>query len=1060
MRLWRRALALAAPVLLLLFASAPSASAATLFEDGFEAGTFAAWSSVLTGGNGTATVQSSVVSSGVGAARLTGTSTAGSFAAITRTLAAPQTRVLVESDIRVQGEDSPNVHMPLIRLLDGSGTRIAAISRQKKGSGKLFVEHGGSTIATTGAIPVNAWRRVGLRVVVAGGLSTVEVLVGGTSVYQTMAAGLGTNPVATLQIANNGNPQRFDIAVDNVTITDDPPPADTTAPDTTINSGPSGTVSTGSASFTFSSSEPNSTFACRLDGGTWAACTSPHSESGLADGSHTFEVRATDAANNTDATPAQRTWTIAPPDTTAPETTIDSGPSGTVDTGAATFTFSSSETGSTFACRLDAGTWAACTSPRSLTGLGNGSHTFEVRATDAANNTDATPAERSWTVSLPAGDTTPPETTITSGPTGTVTTGAATLEFASSEAGSTFACRMDAGIWSPCSSPHSVSGLGNGAHTFEVRATDAANNTDATPAQRVWTVSLPAGNCDPALPRPTTTDPGTVAVADNFEEAFGQWTEVAQEGDATAQIQNQAVKNGRCSLKLTVTNNIWSSRANLTKTLPARSKEVWASGWFNMLQEGSDSGWNLPTFRFFVGGKRVLDVSRQNVTGNSFVRWRTPSGGWAYGYPNRVLSLNRWYHVKVHTIANGDLSTVEVWFDNTLVYRNTAITLGTDSFDYVMLGAEHQNQVGVLAADDAVIKTIQSPATDEIFGDGFESANFADWTTTGVAGGGTASVLSGNASAGTYAARLTATTTSGSFAYVRKTLQAAQTDLTTKADVKVVSEGAAGGAAQLLALNDAAGARLVTVIRQNQNGDKLALQYGGSTFATTGTLPLGSYKTLSLHTIANGAGASIVALSVNGAEVYRSSTANLGTTGVKAVQLGSSNGVGAFSLDADEVSATKGTAGAGNDPRYKLLIADYLNKRLLITDFDGRVVWEMLDPTANGDYACGPIGVRWLPNNQILATFGTGEVGVIDVATKAWVWKTKGYNGDAFLSPYDAELLPDGNLAVATRFNKNGRVTVYNRATGAEVWKHALRKAHSVHYRTADQSYNSATRPS
>jgi hypothetical protein len=616
---------------------------------------------------------------------------------------------------------------------------------------------------------------------------------------------------------------------------------------------------------------------------------------------------------------------------------------------------------------------------------------------------------------------------------------------------------MDAGIWSPCSSPYSVSGLGNGSHTFEVRATDAASNTDATPAQRTWTVSLPVGNCDPSLPRPTNTDPGTVAVADNFEEAFGQWTEVSQEGDATAQIQNQIVKNGRCSLKLNVTNNIWSSRANLTKTLPASTNEVWASGWFNMLQEGSDSGWNLPTFRLFVGGKRVVDFSRQNVTGNSFVRWRTPSGTWAYGYPNRVLALNRWYNVKVHAIANGALSTIEVWLDTTLVYRNTAVPLDVTQFDTIMLGAEHQNQVGVLAADDAVIKTIQAPTTNEVFGDGFESGNFAQWTTTGAASGGTATVGSGSASAGTYAARLTATTTSGSFAYARETLAAAETDLTTKADVKVLSEGAAGGSAQLLAVNDAAGTRLVTLVRQNQNGDRLALQYNGSTFATTGTLPIGTYKTLALHTIANGSGASIVALSVNGAEVYRSSTANLGTTGVKAVQLGSSNGAGAFSFDADQVSATKGTAGAGNDPRYKLLIADYLNKRLLITDFDGRVVWQMLNPAANDDYAGGPIGVRWLPNNQILATFGTGEVGVIDVATKKWVWQTKGYNGEAFLSPYDAELLPDGNLAVATRFNENGRVTVYNRATGAIVWKHLVPQAHSVHYRTADQSYNSAS---
>ncbi len=92
-----------------------------------------------------------------------------------------------------------------------------------------------------------------------------------------------------------------------------------------------------------------------------------------------------------------------PPDTTRPDTFIDSGPSGSVVDTSATFSFSASEP-STFQCRLDGGAFAPCTSPTSYTDLTLGSHTFEVVATDGSSNVDASPAAQSWTVLDPSGD--------------------------------------------------------------------------------------------------------------------------------------------------------------------------------------------------------------------------------------------------------------------------------------------------------------------------------------------------------------------------------------------------------------------------------------------------------------------------------------------------------------------------------------------------------------------------------------------------------------------------------------------------------------------------------
>jgi hypothetical protein len=64
-----------------------------------------------------------------------------------------------------------------------------------------------------------------------------------------------------------------------------------------------------SASFAFAASEA-ATFECSLDAAEFAACSSPVSYTALADGGHTFAVRATDAAGNVDPTPSSRSWTV------------------------------------------------------------------------------------------------------------------------------------------------------------------------------------------------------------------------------------------------------------------------------------------------------------------------------------------------------------------------------------------------------------------------------------------------------------------------------------------------------------------------------------------------------------------------------------------------------------------------------------------------------------------------------------------------------------------------------------------------------------------------------
>jgi len=86
--------------------------------------------------------------------------------------------------------------------------------------------------------------------------------------------------------------------------------ADTTPPETTIDSHPENPSSSTEADFTFSSSEENSTFQCNLNSQGWEDCVSPKQYLSLADGNYQFEVKATDAAGNTDETPATFSWAV------------------------------------------------------------------------------------------------------------------------------------------------------------------------------------------------------------------------------------------------------------------------------------------------------------------------------------------------------------------------------------------------------------------------------------------------------------------------------------------------------------------------------------------------------------------------------------------------------------------------------------------------------------------------------------------------------------------------------------------------------------------------------
>ncbi|MEZ5155896.1 MAG: Ig-like domain-containing protein [Solirubrobacterales bacterium] len=278
-------------------------------------------------------------------------------------------------------------------------------------------------------------------------------------------------------------------AIDPIAGTD-PEPAeqgftvDTMAPDTTIDSGPSGPTNNNDPEFTINT-EDGARIECRLDGpgaatGSFAPCASLNSYTNLADGAYTLQAQAIDAASNTDPTPASRNFAV---DTMPPSLSIDSGPVGTTADDTPIFTFTA-ENGSTVRCRVDSAPFAPCSGNGSHTPtpLGDGAHSFQVQATDDAGNVSTRTRDFTVDTTLPP-DTTAPDTTIGKGPKAKIKTKKKQVLVKvtfRSEPGSAFECRVDKGKFKRCGSPFRAKVKSRGGkgrkHTISVRAIDPSGN--------------------------------------------------------------------------------------------------------------------------------------------------------------------------------------------------------------------------------------------------------------------------------------------------------------------------------------------------------------------------------------------------------------------------------------------------------------------------------------------------------------------------------------------------------------------------------------------------------
>ena len=146
---------------------------------------------------------------------------------------------------------------------------------------------------------------------------------------------------------------------------------------------------------------------------------------------------------------------------------------------------------------IDAGDPAACGGadrdggPRVVDGNGDGSPRTDIGAFEYQSGGETCPAAPPPAGAPPGDggepDATPPDTAITKHPKDRTKKKTATFEFTSSEAGSTFECRLDETAFEPCTSPKTYK-VKRGKHSFQVHATDPAGNVDGSPAADDWKV--------------------------------------------------------------------------------------------------------------------------------------------------------------------------------------------------------------------------------------------------------------------------------------------------------------------------------------------------------------------------------------------------------------------------------------------------------------------------------------------------------------------------------------------------------------------------------------------
>jgi arylsulfatase A-like enzyme len=264
-------------------------------------------------------------------------------------------------------------------------------------------------------------------------------------------------------------------------------------PDTTILSGPVGSLGERVATFAYFSQSRRATYRCRLDmngaSGAWLDCSGQRvTVGGLLDGAYSFEVEATDELGQTDPSPDTRSFVVS---SSGPDAEITSSPEAHQRGNTLSFGVATGTAGASLRCSMEPlGTppaFGACGSATPTYGpLADGLWDFQVEAVDQTGSTTTPPAE--WLTNV---DRLGPTMTFDLTPGATSGPGDPQIfDFAPSEPiVGPITCALDATPPVDCSTGHFDAGtLAVGQHSLSVTATDVLGNMASTTS--TWSISM------------------------------------------------------------------------------------------------------------------------------------------------------------------------------------------------------------------------------------------------------------------------------------------------------------------------------------------------------------------------------------------------------------------------------------------------------------------------------------------------------------------------------------------------------------------------------------------